>query len=168
MLSASAFGSAYNTVPRSWLFQISQKPHPIIVYNSHIFFCPQFPEKELNVPSPQPLLLIFSFQRWKARVCFSVNAEIIKKQKPYGSCKKLMLRWALYRRIVFNVQSPFLIFKDSTSTLLVHLLTFLFQLTKLNSISFWREKKRELKRKPFSPGRSLQPSAAHGMLFSLL
>ena len=89
-------------------------------WNLHIFFSRKFLVKRLNVLSRQLLLLIFSFHRLKPRVCFRVN-EIIKKQKQYASCKKLRLRWALYRKVVVNVQSPFLIFKKSTSTLLVHL-----------------------------------------------
>ena len=36
MVSALAFGWADNTFPQPWLFWISQKRYPIIVYNLHL------------------------------------------------------------------------------------------------------------------------------------
>ena len=121
-------------------------------------FCPQFPVKQLNVLSPQPLLLIFSFHRWKEGVHFSVNKSI----------KKLKLRWALYRRIVVNLQSPFLTLKKSTSTLFSSPSNFPFSTNQTLFDFFLKGGEKRIKTKQCSPGGSLQPSAALGMLYPLL
>ena len=95
---------------------------------TYIFLSSVFSQPiHLYLPSTAAFDFFFPGHSWKQGFYFSVNKSI----------KKLRLRWALYRRIVVNVQSPFLIFKESTSTLLVHLLTFLFQISKFYFILFF-------------------------------
>ena len=67
------------------------------------------------------------------------------------------------------MQPPFLIFKESTSVLLVHLLiNFLFSTNQILFDFFLQGREKRIKRKQSSEEGSLQPSAAHGMLYSLL
>ena len=61
----------------------------------------------------------------------------------YGNNKNSSSKIGLLTRKGCWLQSPFWTFKESTSTLLNHLLTSFFQLTKLYSISFWIEGKRK-------------------------